>query len=411
MTRGELKSRREKNMAGTALERLSSISNLTDVWLEYRKGRKNTLSGVDGITIPEFSATYRRNIHNIRENIRRGYKFQKLKAIFIPKKGTKKYRLICVPTVSDRIVQRAVMGELEKRATKIGIDNNVSFGFVKDNPSSKRGVSAAREAGLKHRSVNRWAFKTDISSFFDSVDRENLMTKIASRLVIKSVIPILTEAINCEVEDSDSFTRRRLGELGIRPGRGLRQGMPLSPILSNFYLRDFDFAVVTRKFDMIRYADDLIIFCASKSECDTAQDFVAEELKKLNLELSVEKTFIKSPSEAVEFLGMEICPTEAAGYCLIVSDEQIHKIKENINAFLDLDYCNKRGITLLNISNRINSMIQGYKSAYAIADNQEKIFDILDEMQANYTTRILMNMFGEPKIRALSLAQRKFLLM
>jgi len=90
-------------------------------------------------------------------------------------------------------------------------------------------------------------------------------------------------AIACEVDDSDPRIWRVLSDSGIKRGKGLRQGMPLSPILSNFLLRDFDQAFTAAHSDFVRYADDLIILACTREECAAAEALTRVELSKLGL--------------------------------------------------------------------------------------------------------------------------------
>ena len=123
---------------------------------------------------------------------------------------------------------------------------------------------------------------------------------------MRSLEPLIRGAINCEVDTSDSAIRRVLHDNGITKGKGLRQGMPLSPILSNFVLRDFDRAYGNNGYHLVRYADDLIVLGESRAKCQQIQDFTVLELRKLGLKVSETKTMICSPTEPVEFLGMEL---------------------------------------------------------------------------------------------------------
>ena len=128
------------------------------------------------------------------------------------------------------------------------------------------------------------------------------------------------------MDGSDPFFGGVLSDNGIEAGRGLRQGMPLSPILSNFLLRDFDRAFSERGHALVRYADDLVVFASSRDECETIQELTEFELAKLKLQFSPGKTEICGPHEPVEFLGMELGLRDGTStYCLTVSTRQMAK--------------------------------------------------------------------------------------
>src|SRR5208282_4729918 len=306
-------------MASSALDRLRSIENLGTVWKTYWKDNSKSAPGVDGITPKIFNDNLNRHLRYLREEIREGYTYSALRVIPIEKKNSIKKRLICIPTVADRLVQRAVLKNIESKSMALGIINEVSFGFVKETSEIKRGVHAARKAAVRLRQEYPWAFKADISAFFDTIQREDLIQRFKKSFRLTSVEPLVRGAINCEIDNSDPAIRRILYDNGIKEGIGLRQGMPLSPILSNFVLRDFDKAFGNRGYQLVRYADDLLVLAGSMEECKRIEDFTISELGRLDLKVSEAKTETCSPTEPVEFLGMELgLRPGTEKYCLTV---------------------------------------------------------------------------------------------
>lgn len=101
-----------------------------------------------------------------------------------------------------------------------------------------------------------------------------------------SLIPLLKEAMDCEIEIKKSpLVRTSLEKQGIKTGVGLRQGMPLSPILSNLLLSDFDRSIQRNGIEMIRYADDLVLFFYTKEEVRKGQELVTRLLGELELSI------------------------------------------------------------------------------------------------------------------------------
>ena len=130
------------------------------------------------------------------------------------------------------------------------------------------------------RASSPWLLKADISAFFDTIQRAALIEGLASKFRLRSLQPLLRGVINCEVHLNNDRVRKSVADNKICKGAGLRQGMPLSPILSNFVLRDFD-AVMGSKRAMVRYADDMLIFCNSRIECEDAQALVDRACKEI----------------------------------------------------------------------------------------------------------------------------------
>ena len=160
-------------MASSALEQLRSTANLIAVWDDFwQKSKGKRSSGIDWVTPLAFKEGLAWRVQNIRDQLGRGYTFLDLRGVALPKKDTSKYRLICIPTVADRVVQRALLKVIEPRSASLGIANDVSYGFVKAMAGVKRGTHAARVAAVKGRQQRSWVFKTDISKFFDSIQRD-----------------------------------------------------------------------------------------------------------------------------------------------------------------------------------------------------------------------------------------------
>lgn len=399
-------------MASTALDRLIAVSNLTEVCKEYWPRAKDSSPGIDGITPKQFFENLPKQIALIRSEVRDGYSYSNLRGVSVPKKDPTKFRIICVPTLQDRVLQRALLRVLESKALQLGIANDVSFGFVKDRDGAKRGTSAARVAAIKHRKLKPWVFKTDISSFFDRIPRNELIDGFRKSFQLKSITHLIEGAIGCEVDDKDPRIRRVLADNGIEKGRGLRQGMPLSPILSNFLLRHFDRAFADHRHDLVRYADDLIVLASSREECCAIKALTIAELFKLGLELSEEKTEICAPHEPVEFLGMELgIKPGTSAYCLTISEKQVRKIREQFTNFHDVDFAIKEDLDLPKLLRRLENMKAGYRAAYRLADNFDAFEQQLDQWMSNCIVKIYSSIFTPNAINRLTKNQKRFLML
>src|SRR4051794_17206156 len=115
-------------MASTALDILRSANNLAVIWKDYWRDHKKSAPGVDGITPQIFNNDLQKNLRSLRTDLCNGYTYSALRGLPVPKKDPTKKRIICIPTVRDRLVQRALLKVIESKASKLGIANNVSFG-------------------------------------------------------------------------------------------------------------------------------------------------------------------------------------------------------------------------------------------------------------------------------------------
>jgi retron-type reverse transcriptase len=399
-------------MASTALEKLRTTKNLREVWADYGRKAKKAAPGIDGIAPKDFGENLASSISNLHNKLKRGYYYSGLRGVPVPKKDPSKFRLICIPTMDDRIVQRAILRVVESRAKALGIANDVSYGFIKATPEKKRGVAAAREAAIEMRQSKPWAYKADITAFFDRIPRDDLTQRFGKAFALKSLLPLVEGAINCEVDRSDHVISRILRENDIKTGRGLRQGMPLSPILSNFVLRDFDATMAKKGYSLVRYADDLIVLTSSRDECNFVNDLAIHELSKLKLTLSPEKTLICPPDEPVEFLGMELgLKPGSTKYGLSISERQISKIREQFTCYHDLDYVAKQRLDLAKLLRRLDNMKSGYRVAYGLADNRDAFYDQMDDWAKACIGKVYSSIFGPRIIGGLTPQQRDFLML
>ena len=350
-------------------------------------------------------------LHSLKLELENGYTFDALRGVPIPKKDPSKLRLICVPTVKDRLVQRALLGVIESRSAKLGILNAVSYGFIRRIEGCKGGTHGARQAAVKYRQRWPWVLKADISKFFDNIRRQDLTDDLCRTLRLKSLSPLIKGAISCEIQPDDGRVKAAIAQNGIKVGHGLRQGMPLSPILSNFVLRDFDRAVGA-DYPMVRYADDLMIFAGTAAERDAGACLVESELAKLGLEMSAGKTFFHGPDEAVEFLGMELRrKPSAAGYQLMISDAQMREIRSLFRRYHSSDHADKDGLNATKLFRRLEQMRLGYYSAYWGAENLEDFEASLDIWMKECSRRVYASIFGGEAMARLTLPQRRFLML
>lgn len=358
-------------MSVNARLKVFSLPALTQAWNDLvlnTKSQSRNTTGVDGISINDFAENSKYFLLKLfRELKNQKFHFSELKAVLI-KKPNGKDRLICVPTVKDRIVQRALLNFLaEKYHNKVA--NDFSYGFIKG-----RSVKDAADLACALRVSKPWVFKTDITAFFDTIDRAILQSALGRIVRERSLHPILFEVIDCEAKPPASRVgRNRIAKLGIAAGRGLRQGMPLSPFLSNLLLTSFDEKVISAGIPGVRYADDLVFFASSHDECLRIAKFC--ETQFLQLQLSIpklgpieSKSVIYAPAEPAEFLGLELAPS-TKGFELRLSDKQIERISDEMRGYGSVKELLSRKITLRNLGIVLRAKCNGYLTAYDVCTN------------------------------------------
>ena len=198
------------------------------------------------------------------------------------------------------------------------------------------------------------------------------------------------------------------------PGIGIRQGMPLSPILSNLALSEFDHRIECAGIKMIRYADDILLFFSSKKDAMEGHDFIKAELKKLELSIprlgEQSKTWIVPPREPVYFLGREIAYIESENrFVSKVGRKQIQKLKDRLTDDFNFDARRKEGSdfqeTMVDLWTSISAYLGIYKDAYdfVILDSE------LRGAKWKIIAGILIDIFGESAVDRISGDARDFL--
>ena len=252
--------------------------------------------GVDGMTVQQLPGFLQQHWPVIRERLLSGtYKPQPVRRVEIPKPdgGVRK---LGIPTVLDRFTQQAVLQVLQKRWDRTFSEH--SYGF-RPGRSAHQAVEAAQQyiaAGY------RWCVDLDLEKFFDRVSHDKLMAKIAERVSDKRLLKLIRAFLTAGVME---------GGLVSPVDEGTPQGGPLSPLLSNLVLDEFDRELERRGHHFARYADDCNVYVRSRR----AGERVMESLKrfittKLKLKVNESKSAVAEPRER-KFLGFSFTSGES----------------------------------------------------------------------------------------------------
>jgi len=253
--------------------------------------------GVDGMTVHELPGFLQQHWPVIREQLLSGtYKPQPVRRVEIPKPDGSGVRKLGIPTVLDRWIQQAVLQVLQKRWDRTFSEH--SYGF---RPG--RSAHQAVEAAQKYIAAgHRWCVDLDLEKFFDRVSHDKLMAKIAERVSDKRLLKLIRAFLTAGVME---------GGLVSPVDEGTPQGGPLSPLLSNLVLDEFDRELERRGHRFARYADDCNIYVRSRR----AGERVMESLKrfiitKLKLKVNASKSAVAEPRER-KFLGFSFTSGES----------------------------------------------------------------------------------------------------
>jgi RNA-directed DNA polymerase len=255
----------------------------------YKSVVKNSgAPGIDGVTTKDLKSYLAANWHQARTELRSGtYKPKPIKRVEIPKPdgGVRK---LGIPTVLDRFIQQAIMQVLQSKWDKTFSPH--SYGF-RPGRSAHQAVEKAKEY---IRAGNRIVVDIDLEKFFDRVNHDILMSRVAKRIHDKRVLKVLRAFLNAGVLENGL----------VQPTEeGVPQGGPLSPILSNLLLDELDQELEKRRLHFVRYADDCNIYVASERAGERVKESITKFLaRRLRLKVNEEKSAVGKPSKR-KFLG------------------------------------------------------------------------------------------------------------
>ncbi len=272
---------------------------------------------INGRTVEGFNRNAEQFLDDIYESLcDNKFQFSSLKVIKVPKEEKGKYRAITIATVRDKIVQRAILSIVapivyEQISQKVNFSGARKSIWRKGKGDKKNSphVKSVKRIIEKLKDKEFWVYESDIQSFYDSIPKRFLLSKLTAMLPDKSLNKLLRQVIYFQIGNTESL--REFRELGIvLPTRqkGIAQGSILSPIFSNIYLANFDMRM--SEFcgnSLIRYVDDFIIFDATDKGVRRKGAYARKLLRDEKLRLKASKTSVTNlRSGSIKFLGLRI---------------------------------------------------------------------------------------------------------
>jgi RNA-directed DNA polymerase len=322
------------------MEKVCGRENLVRAWQRVR-GNKGA-PGVDGMTIDDAKSYLREHWPDIRSQLLAGtYRPQPVKRVEIPKPdgGVRK---LGVPCVVDRLIQQALLQVLQKRWDPTFSEH--SYGF-RPGRSAHQAVAQAQRYVAEGYSV---VVDLDLEKFFDRVNHDGLMARVAARIADKRVLKLIRAFLNAGVMEDGL----------VRPvDEGTPQGGPLSPLLSNLVLDDLDKELARRRLRFCRYADDCNIYVRSRRAGERVMASVSKFLTlRLKLKVNETKSAVARPEER-KFLGFSISND---GSERRIAPKALDKFKARIRDMT----CRTRGKSLPQVVDELKPYLIGWRSYF-----------------------------------------------
>lgn len=301
------------------IEQITAPGNLTRATVQVMQNKGS--SGVDGMQVHELRDYLHKNRENIVSEITAGsYLPQAIKGVAIPKSNGKT-RLLGIPTVKDRLLQQATSQVITARFEFEFKEH--SYGF-RPNRNAQQAVLQAQK---NIHEGYQYIVDIDLKNFFDEVNHCLLLQLIYNKVKCKITMRLIRKWLRAPILINGKLVKRR---------KGIPQGSPLSPLLSNILLHELDKELEKQKLKYVRYADDFSIYCKTKLAARKAGNKIYLFLKnKLKLAINLEKSGIRKPVQ-FEILGYKFVPTYIKGdkgkYQLTVSDKGWQHLKQTLKS-------------------------------------------------------------------------------
>lgn len=356
--RGELPASAQENGRSGASGLLELVVARDNLFAALKRVRKNKGSpGIDGMTVDELPDYLRKHWVAIREQLRAGtYRPTAVKRQEIPKSGGG-VRELGIPTVLDRFIQQALLQVLQPLFDPSFSPH--SHGF-RPGHSAHQAVSEAQRYVQEGR---RWVVDVDLERFFDRVNHDVLMGRLAKRIADPQVLRLIRRYLNAGVMANGVVLERQ---------EGTPQGGPLSPLLANVLLDEVDKELERTGHAFVRYADDCNVYVRSKR----AGERVRERLTRLYGALKLRVNPVKSavaPVRKRQFLGFTFWVAPGRIIKRRIAEKAMHAFKHRIRELTRRSL----GQSLEQVIVRLRSYLLGWKAYFGQAQTPQ-VFEELD---------------------------------
>jgi RNA-directed DNA polymerase len=329
------------------MEKICTQANLNQA---YKRVKSNKgAAGVDGMTVQELGKWIRGHKEQLIQGLLDGtYQPQAIRKVEIPKPGKKnERRMLGIPTVVDRMVQQAIHQILEKLYDPTFSES--SYGFR----PGRKAQDAVKRAREYVRTGHTWCVDIDLEKFFDRVNHDILMSRLARKIKDKRLLRIIRRFLQAGIMEHGVCIERH---------EGTPQGGPLSPLLSNILLDELDKELEKRGHKFCRYADDQHIYVRTKRAGERVYASLKRLLEtKLKLKVNEQKSAVTLVRER-KFLGYRV---QLDGK-LSIAPETIRRAKDKIRELTRRN----RGRSFEVVIKELNCYLRGWQNYFQMASSR-----------------------------------------
>jgi RNA-directed DNA polymerase len=313
-------------------------------------------AGMDGMSVEELKPYLMANWPRIKEELLEGkYEPSPVLRVEIPKPGGKGMRQLGIPTVIDRLIQQAMHQVMQPIFDPKFSER--SYGFRPGRSAHK----AVRQAQVYVTEGRRWVADMDLEKFFDRVNHDILMGRVARRVKDKRVLRLIRKYLQAGMMEGGLVSQRT---------EGTPQGGPLSPLLSNILLDDLDKELESRGHAFCRYADDCNIYVRSRKAGERVMASLTRFLnERLKLRVNPEKSAVDRPWNR-KFLGYSMTFHKTPR--LKVASKSVERFKEKLR----ITFHHARGCNLQRFIQKLTPVLRGWVNYFRLTE----VKGILDEL-------------------------------
>ena len=362
------------------MERVYNRERLQTAWQQVRSNAGT--AGIDNVSVEEFGKQEEKYLELAHEKLENGhYRFKPARRALIPKPGTTKERKLGIPVVLDRVVSQSINLVLAEIFDSSFTESN--FGF-------RKGKSQHQAVGYTRHTIGEgygWCVSIDLKSFFDEIPHGLIFKLLRRKIKDERLITLIARALKAGVIVNGKFEKTT---------KGVPQGSPLSPILSNIVLNELDHELERRGHKYVRWADDFLIFVKSERAGKRVKEGITRYLEEeLELAINEEKSKIITSNKA-EFLSFQILKGK-----IRISTKSKKTFKEKIRELTKRN----NPVSMYKIIQELNEYLRGWIEYFRIQEFHKPIEELDGYIRSRLRSMQLKKWKKPKKFQRMMIAQ------
>jgi RNA-directed DNA polymerase len=330
--------------ASGLMEKVVERQNLIAAWKRVKRNKGSP--GIDGMTVGDLDDHLREHWARICEELLAGrYQPLPVRRTEIPKRGGG-VRQLGIPTVLDRFIQQALLQVLQPLFDPAFSEH--SHGFR----PGRRAHDAVRKAKRYVQDGRPWVVDVDLEAFFDRVNHDVLMGKVATRITDRRVLGLIRRYLEAGVMANGVVVERH---------EGTPQGGPLSPLLANVLLDEVDKELERRGHAFVRYADDCNVYVGSKRAGERVMAVLRVKYECLRLRVNEAKSAV-APVWERQFLGFSFRLAKGVEVRCRVARKALEAVRHRVREIA------RRGRSIQQVAEELRGYLTGWKAYFRLTE-------------------------------------------